>query len=346
MSSHIEFIDTRTAPVEILEALHELHLLHEDEMLPDDPPFPWQQRLLDWRHPLETERLDHWVLWKGPEIVATSGLHVDLVENLENAYGWVYVHPQHRGSGYGRAIATKMLDAAEADGRIRFAIGIKDGRAEEALAMRAGMKSAYREKVSRLDFQALDWDLMESWMTRSAERAFDYELMFLQSPIEDEYLDAFCDLMFVMNSAPREDFVEDEETMTPEIWRDLESKMALTGRKILIYVARHQPTGKFVGFTTVAYKPLQPDLVDQWDTGVDPDHRNKGIGRWVKAAMAFELRDRYPTVTRIDTENAGSNAPMLGINVEMGFKPILIVNVWQGDVAAIRATLGSRTEQR
>ncbi len=47
-------------------------------------------------------------------------------------------------------------------------------------------------------------------MTRSAERAFDYELLFLQSPIEDEYLDAFCEVMFVMNSAPREDYVEDE----------------------------------------------------------------------------------------------------------------------------------------
>ncbi len=52
----------------------------------------------------------------------------------------------------GRAIATPMLDAAEADGRTRLAIGITDGRPEEALAMRAGMKSAYREKVSRLMF--------------------------------------------------------------------------------------------------------------------------------------------------------------------------------------------------
>ena len=56
--------------------------------------------------------------------------------------------------------------------------------------------------------------------------------------------------------------------------------------------------------------------------------------------MALKLREAYPSVRRIDTENAGSNAPMLGINVEMGFKPILIQNVWQGDLAAIRANLG------
>jgi len=202
------------------------------------------------------------------------------------------------------------------------------------------MKSAYREKVSRLLFEEIDWELMGSWMSRAAERAFDYELLFMRSPVEEEYLQAFCDLMFVMNTAPREDYIEEEETMTPEIWRDLESKMALTGRDILSYVACHKPTGQFAGYTTVGQKRLQPDLVDQWDTGVDPEHRNQGLGRWVKAAMALKLRELYPTVRRIDTENAGSNEPMLNINIEMGFKPILIQNVWQGDLATIRTNLG------
>jgi GNAT superfamily N-acetyltransferase len=341
MSSHVEFVDTRTAPDETLTALHDLHILQDEEVLPGDPPVPLQQRMLDWRNQLDTEGLCRWVVWKGPEIVATSGLQVDLIQNLQNAYGWVYVHPQHRGSSYGRAVATPLLDAAEADGRTRFAIGINDGRSEEALAERAGMKSAYREKVSRLIFDEIDWTLMESWMARATERASDYELLFLPSPIDEANLQAYCDMMFVMNSAPQEDYVEDEdEVMTPEIWRDIEAKIGVHAeREILTYVARHRPTGKFAGFTTVAHKRLQPDLVEQWDTGVDPDHRNKGIGRWVKAAMAFKLRELYPTIRRIDTENAGSNAPMLGINIEMGFRPILIQNVWQGDLAAIRAGL-------
>jgi hypothetical protein len=80
-------------------------------------------------------------------------------------------------------------------------------------------------------------------------------------------------------------------------------------------------------------------LVEQLDTGVDPKHRNKGLGRWVKAAMALKLRDEYPQVQRIDTENAGSNQPMLSINIEMGFKPILIQTVWQGDLATLRENL-------
>ena len=84
--------------------------------------------------------------------------------------------------------------------------------------------------------------------------------------------------------------------MTPEIWRDLEAKYGVeAGREILTYVARHKPTGELAGYTNVAYRRLQPDLVEQWDTGVDPEHRNKGLGRWVKAAMALKLRETYPT---------------------------------------------------
>jgi GNAT superfamily N-acetyltransferase len=216
---------------------------------------------------------------------------------------------------------------------------VKEGRPEEALALRAGMKSAYREQTSRLLFQEVDWDLMDSWVSRAAERASDYELIFLPSPIEDRYLEPFCDLMRVMNTAPSEDLEEEDEVVTPEYWRDFEAKMNLRGVDILNCVARHKPTGEMAGYTNVGYHSLQPDLVGQMDTAVDPKHRNKGLGRWIKAAMALKLRGEYPQVRRIDTENAGSNEPMLNINIEMGFKPILIENVWQGDLATIRRNL-------
>jgi GNAT superfamily N-acetyltransferase len=339
VSPHIEFVETRVAPEETLVALHELNAIWDDEILPGDPPTPLAQRLVDWRHLLDFEGCYRWVTWKGPEIVATSGLYLDLVQNLENAFGWVYVHPHHRGAGLGRAMAVPMLEFAQEDGRTRFACAINEGAAEERLLARSGLKPAYREKVSRLDFLTLDWGLMESWVDRAAERASDYELMFMKSPVEEEHLGAFCALMGVMNTAPREDYVEEEETMTPEMWRDIEAKMTARGREILTFVARHKPSGRFTGYTNVAYKSLQPDLVEQWDTGVDPAHRNLGLGRWVKAAMALHLRENYPGVERIDTENAGSNAPMLSINIEMGFKPILVQNVWQGDLAMLRENL-------
>lgn len=339
MSTRIEYVDTPNAPEKTLRALHELYLTRDEELLPADPPVPWQQRAVDWRNLLDSESVPRWALWKGSTIVATSGAYMELEQSRDNALGWVYVHPEHRGRGHGREIATPMFDAVQADGRIRFAFELNDARPEERIGKRARMKLAYRDKLSRLSFGEVDWMMMESWANRSAERASDYELLYLPSPIADEHLVAFCDLTFVMNTAPREDYEEEDEVITPEIWRDLEAKQEIRARDLLTFVARHRPTGVFAGYTNVACHRLQPDLVWQEDTAVDPVHRNRGLGRWLKAAMAMKLRSDCPDVRRIDTFNAGSNEAMLKINVEMGFKQILVQNVWQGDLVTLRERL-------
>ncbi|MGH8915098.1 MAG: GNAT family N-acetyltransferase, partial [Acidimicrobiia bacterium] len=165
MSTRIEAIDTRSAPEETLRALHELYLTRDLELEPaGDPPVPFGQRLVDWRNTLESDSIPRWALWKGTEIVATSGVFMDLVQNLANALGWVYVHPGHRGNGHGRALATPMFDTIQADGRVRFATEMNQGRPEEVIARAAGMKAAYTEKRSRLSFPDVDWSLMEKWV--------------------------------------------------------------------------------------------------------------------------------------------------------------------------------------
>lgn len=339
MTPRIEQIDTRHAPESTLRALHQLYLVRDREDLPDDPPMPEQQRLANWRHIMETDAIPRWVMWEGDSIVATSGAHMDVEQNLDNGFGWVYVAPDRRGRGLSRQIARPMFDTVDADNRARFACDITEGRAEEAIARRGGLKPALREKRSRLAFHELDWDLMESWVARSRERASDYELIFLPSPVPEEHLQAVCDVMAVMNTAPREEFEEDDEVWTPDVIRDYEAKEKARGQESLSYFAIHRPTGVFAGVTIVTYQTLQPDQAWQGDTGVDPAHRNRGIGRWLKAAMALHLRSRYADIQRIDTHNAGSNEPMLNINIEMGFRPILTTRLWQGDLATLREQL-------
>ncbi len=340
MPNRVEKIDTRTAAESTLVALHELYLARDAELEPEgDPPVPLKARLVDWRHPLDSEAVPRFGLWEGSQIIATSGAFMDLEQNLDNAFGWVYVHPDHRGRDLGRAVATPMLDEVEALGRTRFAFEINQGRPEEKIAEQAGMRPAFTERRSRLSFGDVDWALMESWVERARERASEYELLFIPSPMPEEHLEAFCELWQVMNTAPRDDYEEEDEVLTPEVLRDMEAKDEAKERTSLVYVARHEPSGEFAGFTMVTRHRLQPDLIWQGDTAVDPAHRNQGLGRWLKAAMALHLREHDPDVRRIDTYNAGSNAPMLSINVEMGFKPIMIETVWQGDVATLRERL-------
>src|SRR3989442_14943213 len=81
-----------------------------------------------------------------------------------------------------------------------------------------------------------------------------------------------------------------------------------------------EPDGVISGVTDMEYMPYRPTLVQQDFTGVRPDARGRGLGKWLKAAMLLHIHELYPDAEWITTGNAGSNAPMLAINKKMGFK--------------------------
>ncbi len=340
MATRFELVDTRNAPESVLAAMHELYLEIDDEELPGDPPTPFQQRLVDWRHTPDFEMDSHWILWEGERLVGTSGAEMNLEQNLDNAFGWLHVKKSDRGRGFGRMIAAPMLDAVQEQKRTRFACAIPEGSDVAALAERAGMKNALSAWRSRLSLADVDWDLVDEWVGRAQQRASDYELLFWSGPIPEEHLEAYCRLKDVMNDAPLEDYERDPDEMTPDMWRGLEEVDRGRCTDFLIYVARHKASGSLVGLTEAVYQVLNPPQAWQVDTGVDPAHREKGLGRWLKAAMLLKIRSDYPLVERIDTNNAGSNQPMLNINITLGFNPILVSHIWQGDLATIRERLG------
>ena len=101
-------------------------------------------------------------------------------------------------------------------------------------------------------------------------------------------------------------------------------------------------SGEAAGTTQVFVNVHQPAMSWQWDTVVLPAQRGRRIGRWVKAAMWQWLRSTEPEVTMLHTGNAASNAHMLAINTEMGFRPTHLMGCWQGDLAVLQSGLSRR----
>lgn len=342
MALRIEALDTQTAPDSLLHELDDYYVVAEAEDLPGDPPTPRALRIADWRNLSEFSRTPRWVLRDGDEIVGTAVAQYELEQNLENGFARVHVRSDRRQRGLGRALADEALAHLADQGRIRVDTWIKDGEVPgETLASQLGMKAVYGEKRSRLVIADLDLDQMRSWIDRARERASEYELRYFRSPVPDEYLEQVAAFSEIMNTAPREDLEEEDEVMTPDMWRDWEEKTAASQCQLHHIFAVHRPTGEFAGFTQIKTQDLEPDLAWQQGTAVDPGHRNKGLGRWLKAAMILRIVDEYPAVARVDTFNAGSNEPMLNINIAMGFTPIHISNQWQGDLATARERLAS-----
>jgi len=77
---------------------------------------------------------------------------------------------------------------------------------------------------------------------------------------------------------------------------------------------------RIAGMTDAAYMPFEPDRVCQFLTGTRMDCRGRGLAKWLKAAMLLFVRNAYPDVQRVITENASSNAGMPAISNRLSIK--------------------------
>lgn len=340
MSLEVEQIDTTTAPESLLRELHEYCIRDDAEQHPDDPPMPWEKRKALWRILLDHMDIRRWVMRDEGEIVAVAVVAMNTHDDLDNAFVRIHVSPERRLQGLAKAFAGPILDALDENGRGKVITDTFPDAPWNPALERLGMKMAFQSRESRLVIDDVDWDLMDRWIDRAAERATDYEIRHVDFPIAEEDIEKWCGVMMVMNTAPMEGLDIEDFTMPPEKWRDIEAKDIARGRRLSAFVAVHRPTGKWVGLSEILFDENHPEQAAQGDTAVHPDHRNQGLGRWLKAAMIRRFAADHPEAQRINTDNADSNEPMLNINVEMGYKPLRIEVAWQGKTSDIRRALG------
>jgi GNAT superfamily N-acetyltransferase len=162
---------------------------------------------------------------------------------------------------------------------------------------------------------------------------------FWTGPYPEQDIEAIVALIQVMNTAPREDLEVEDFRPTAEQIRQFEQSMFARGNSRWTAYVREKATGKFAGFTEVLWNPNRPAILQQMDTGVFPEYRNRGLGRWLKAALLDKVLREHPEIEFVRTGNADSNASMLKINSEMGFKPYRSEIVWQVDVEQVEKYL-------
>ncbi|HEY2331854.1 MAG TPA: GNAT family protein [Acidimicrobiales bacterium] len=239
------------------------------------------------------------------------------------------VAPDHRRRGVGRRLLDLAAAASRLDGRTVLAgAGPVGHPGSGGLAERVGARAGLIEHQNRTVVAGIDRSLLEAWVVRAAERADGYSLVAFDGRCPDDLVDGFAKLTGVMNTAPHTDAWE-MPTVTAQMVHEGEEAFRQKGGVGWTVCVRHDGSGQLVAYTELGFLPYRPWLAEQGDTAVDPLHRDKGLGRWIKATNALRLLDERPEVEVIETWNASVNAPMLSINDAMGFRPVVSWQDWE-----------------
>lgn len=251
----------------------------------------------------------------------------------------VLVRPDMRQQGLARVLLSRALEIAVEGGRTMITGDTVDTvPSGEAFAHAVGADLGLREHINVVAVSNIDTSMLEQWREEGPERASDYELLSWFDGYPRGH-DARMAQLFVMadEDMPFEDWDFEPTAETAESVRERLERLAdITN--LVTSVARHRDSGEIVGFSELVAHPGDPTL-ETTLTVVDRDHRGFALGKWIKADVILRALQRFPDVTHIETENAFSNAPMLGINDEIGFVPEHALLIFQASTDTVRAYL-------
>jgi len=313
------------------------------ERQPDDPPIPLEETTNQLKNLPSFVDLKMWCVWTEDhsEMIAQGNvglMHTD--ENKHLAQFDIIVHPDYRCQGLGKQLLRLITEAALADHR-RLLLTDTNNRipAGEAFMQRLAAQRGLEGHVNQLKMVDLDRKLIQEWLEQGQKNAAEFELGFWEGNYPQEQLQEIVKLLDLTNQQPFGDLEVEEMHITPEQLIEMEKMDKARGNQRCTFYVLEKASQKFAGYTETVWNPNRPEILRQDMTGVFPQYRGKGLGRWLKAAMLDRMLNLHPEIKFVRTTNADTNAAMLRINNELGFKPYMTSILWQMEITKVQEYL-------
>ena len=344
----IQEINLRSASEHEYLALNRINNANRAEILPDDPPISLEESKKSLQNIPDFEDAFTWAAWyvNHQEMIATGNIDIARTEeNQHIAKMGIYVRQPYRRQGIGTRLLARISEVARAENRRLLIIeAIGNLSSGESFLYKIGGEKGLVGHLNQMRLDDLDHHLVETWLERGCLNEDNFFLGLWEGLYPQNQMDAILELRELENQAPIENLDVEEMHLTREQVRQVENQLFARGFQRWTYYLIEKSTGKMAGFTETVWNPSRPEILYQDMTGVFPEYRNKGLGRWLKAAMIDKVLRERPEVKFIRTENADSNAAMLKINHELGFKPYISNPIWQIPLEKVEAYLAERKE--
>lgn len=327
----LDRVDPAELPEAEQQAIARLFQRMGSEMVPEEPERPLGAILTRLRARIPNQWNARVRARDGAgEVVgwATVGRSLNEPDNAHIAWTEIMVHPDHRRRGLGRALIAQLVGASLGQHPELLFMGMANDRvpAGEGFLKALGAQAGLPMITNQLVLADVDRARIEEWARIDVP---GYTLERVDNVVPDRLMRAYLDAANGMNDAPKGSLRMADWNVTEEQVRDRESWFTQTGIEWWLIIAVHDATGEGAGFTEVTYDPKQPWVVWQQGTATAPKHRGHKLGLRMKAVNLQRILNERPEAKLIRTGNANTNAQMLGINTQLGFRPAWQSTIWQ-----------------
>jgi RimJ/RimL family protein N-acetyltransferase len=253
-------------------------------------------------------------------------------ENQHQAQIDLLVAPAFRRRGIGTALLRHAVMRATEQGRTLLVCDAKTDTPAEAFAPAAGASRGVAEVRRILDLADVPAGLLDTLRDQAQAASAGYSIVTWLGRCPEEYLAGVASVVNAMNDAPHNPD-EEPELHDAERIRDGEALDDIQQIRGYTVVVKCDQTGELAGMTRIGVDPNRPAWGFQQLTAVVRAHRGHRLGLLVKVAMMDWLAKAEPQLQHIVTGNASSNAHMIGINADLGYRVADRWQSWQLDVA-------------
>jgi mycothiol synthase len=324
-AQEVRLVEFKSADRDFWKRYHEYRRLRHQESRPDDPlrPDDLDERLLKRDSPFDIHH--HYEIVKAGRLVSwlsgsTSKPGTPGHESNKHLF-WAdgYVRPDARRHGVGSSWLPLLVELMDEHGCTVVGMAAEEPPAHAFLRW-MGAEAKLIGAENRLKLADVDWTMVDRWIGEGPKRSPETKLESYEGPLpEAMWKDYAPQLSSLLNTIPFENLDFGEIVLTPDHMREYYARLEI-GHEQLHTILTREPNGVISAITDTSWAPHRPTIIEQRFTGVRPDARGRGLGKWIKAAMLAHVHELHPEAEWVTTENAGSNAPMLAINKKLGFK--------------------------
>ncbi|WP_327321404.1 GNAT family N-acetyltransferase [Streptomyces sp. NBC_01210] len=216
----------------------------------------------------------------------------------------IHVHPAERRKYVGSRLLDVAVAAARDDARRCVIAQTESGSPGDRFLSARGFRKVLTLRFTRLSLADVDITTLAEIIERPRP---GYRLASWQGTVPDDIAQMFAASRRAMDDMPMDD--TDYGIVTWDVDRVRAVAQAVEERGDLLHtvVAIDKSDGSIAGFTELVVPGNGKGDGQHYGTGVLPEHRGHGLGRWMKAESISQAHGRYPDLGGLLTDIADNN---------------------------------------